>query len=743
MTQLQNSVQTNFIIRGFGNGANNAGIEPSVGVFIDGVYRSRSAGALSDLPNLQRVEVLRGPQSTLFGKNASAGVISVVTEKPSFDTEGYVEGTIGNYDLRALKGYFSTGIADNMAVSIGGSVNKRDGYYDNLVTGVAQNDRDRWGLRGQVLYEPTDDVSLRVIADIDKIEEICCGVGNILAGPTADIITGGGILPLIGLPVSQQGGLGENLVPNDLYAYEGFYDFDPINEVDNRGISLHADIDINENMTLKSITSYREQDILFDGDVDFTGARLVEQNIQETESGTFTQELRLEASSGDLDWQVGAFYFEEDLTTDTFISYGDQFRAFGDYNVYLLQAQSGVPNGLGVPLNFLQAINRIVQQDPTLTFFGTGQGLGVGFNQDNSSLSLFGQGDYQVSDRLTATVGVSYVEDRKTVTSNSFNTDSFSQLNLTGSAFESLQALQFLPPFQDFPNDVEDNKTRDNKFTYTVRLAYDLKDNINVYGSVSTGFKASVWNLSRDSRPTPEDYQELVARGLDVVNLTSGSRFAGPEESTVYELGVKAKLDKGYVNVTVFDQTIEGFQSNSFTGTGFILANAGEQSSKGIEVDLFYRPVDGLSISASGTFLDPLYDSFVGGLGPQGPADLSGERPGGIHEFSGVFAATYDFDLMDRDAYVRGDVLFESDVQVVDAIDKATVGDDANREVMTFNASAGVSLTDQLDLQLWARNLFNDEYPLSIFPSVAQAGSFSGYPNAPRTFGGSLRFSFD
>jgi len=96
--QLQSSANTSFIIRGFGNGANNAGIEPSVGVFIDGVYRSRSASQISDLANIQRVEVLRGPQSTLFGKNASAGVISVVTKKPSFDAEGAIEGTISNFN---------------------------------------------------------------------------------------------------------------------------------------------------------------------------------------------------------------------------------------------------------------------------------------------------------------------------------------------------------------------------------------------------------------------------------------------------------------------------------------------------------------------------------------------------------------------------------------------------------------------------------------------------------------------
>ena len=165
VSQQQSSSNTNFIIRGFGNGANNAGIEPSVGVFVDGVYRSRSTSQISDLPNLQRVEVLRGPQSTLFGKNASAGVISIVTQKPQFEWGGNVEGTVSNYNgYRA--GAFVTGpISDTLAFSLGGNFNTRDGYVEDLGDGPDTNERNRWGLRGDLLWEPNDDMSFRLIAD--------------------------------------------------------------------------------------------------------------------------------------------------------------------------------------------------------------------------------------------------------------------------------------------------------------------------------------------------------------------------------------------------------------------------------------------------------------------------------------------------------------------------------------------------------------------------------------------------
>ncbi|KAB2855787.1 MAG: TonB-dependent receptor, partial [Sphingopyxis terrae] len=150
VSQLQSSANTNFIIRGFGNGANNPGIEPSVGVFIDGVYRSRSAAQIGDLPNVERIEVLRGPQSTLFGKNASAGVISIVTQKPQYEFGGSVEASYGNYDAFVIKGDITGPISDKIAFSLGGNYNRRDGYARDVNLDTDVNDRNRWGVRGQL-----------------------------------------------------------------------------------------------------------------------------------------------------------------------------------------------------------------------------------------------------------------------------------------------------------------------------------------------------------------------------------------------------------------------------------------------------------------------------------------------------------------------------------------------------------------------------------------------------------------
>src|SRR5690606_36526185 len=148
---------TNFFIRGFGNGANNAGIEPSVGVFVENVYRSRTASQITDLPDVQRIEVLRGPQSTLFGKNASAGVISITTATPSFDLGGSAELTYGNYDALVGKAYVTGPISEDTAFSLAGGFNRRDGFFRDLGTGDRTNERDRWFTRGQLYFDPRTD----------------------------------------------------------------------------------------------------------------------------------------------------------------------------------------------------------------------------------------------------------------------------------------------------------------------------------------------------------------------------------------------------------------------------------------------------------------------------------------------------------------------------------------------------------------------------------------------------------
>jgi outer membrane receptor protein involved in Fe transport len=299
-----------------------------------------------------------------------------------------------------------------------------------------------------------------------------------------------------------------------------------------------------------------------------------------------------------------------------------------------------------------------------------------------------------------------------------------------------LQPLQFLPPFVDFPNSVENGKSNDSATTWTARIAWDATDSINLYASAGTGFKATSWNLSRDSRPFASDIAALDAAGLTVNNLVPSTRYAGPEDSTVYELGFKGRWGRNYLNVAVFDQEITGFQSNVFTGTGFDLVNAEKQSVKGAEFDTVWVPVDPLSIAFSLTWLDAVYDSFTNSSN----GDISGTTPAGIPEWSYVLSGVYDFEFgSTMTGFLRAEYIYESEHQLVENIPEDLI----SREVSLVNASAGISWDNGFEVMLWGRNLTDDEYLLSAFPTTVQTGSVSAYPNQPRTYGITVTARFD
>lgn len=221
----------------------------------------------------------------------------------------------------------------------------------------------------------------------------------------------------------------------------------------------------------------------------------------------------------------------------------------------------------------------------------------------------------------------------------------------------------------------------------------------------------------------------------------AGTRFADPEESTVYEFGLKGQWSVAAVNVAVFKQSIKGFQSNIFTGTGFALANAGKQSTFGVEFDGSVRPVDGLNLTLAVTYLDPKYDSFINSAF----GDISGTKPAGIPDLSASMGATYTHEFAGGTKVITHvDYAYESPVRVVEGLQgiPQNISDSLKREVNSLNASLTVALTNGFELGVWGRNLTNAQYLTTVFPAVAQSGSVSGYPSQPRTYGVTGRFTF-
>ena len=761
VTQAQTSGQTVFLIRGFGTSAQNPGLEPSVGVFVDGVYRSRSSAQISDLPNIERIEVLRGPQSTLFGKNASAGVISVVTRKPQFKFGGSVTATYGNFDTKVLKADITGPITDSIAFSLGGNYNKRDGYVRVLNTGDKINDRDRYDLRGQLLFAPASDFEVRLIGDYSKISEDCCQAPLVLAGPTV-----GALNAVIGRQ------------PATVNPPNPFGDAVRLSQIPHSRIKSYGgsgQIDYSPgNLAFTSITSYRELRSQVNDDADFSAADIIENNIG-LNVDTFTQELRVASNfDGPLNFLLGGFYFNEDIDYTNALDFGTQTRAY----LNILSATGPNP----ALQNGLRSVEGILGLPLGTTFAPAGRAITDNFTQHNESYSIFGNVDFKVTDRLTLTGGFNYTDDRKKVASNVVSNDRFSAIDLVAlgvaigvpasvantaaNPLLGLRALQFLPPFLNFPNAVENGKSHDSDWSYTLRAAYKISRRVNAYATYSTGFKATSFNLSRDSRPFASDFiagspsqnpaaSRVRTAGLAVPNLTAGTRFAGPEDSSVYEIGLKANFGLVQFNAALFDQKIKGFQNNAFTGTGFALTNAGSQKTSGFEFEGTVSPVRPLSLFVNFTYLDPRYGSYIGS--PIG--DLSGKKITTTPQFNLSVGGTYTHEFSgDAKLILRTDYQYASQAQVVEGLPgfvvrnsagvitdntaALAVGRQFKREVDELNASATLVLGNGLEVSAYVRNLLDDRYLQVIFDGVAQSGSVYGYPNQPRTYGGSVRFKF-
>ncbi len=872
ISTLQNANQSNFIIRGFGNGANNPGIEPSVGIFVDGVYRSRAAAQIGDLPKLKRVEVVSGPQSTLFGKNASVGVISVVTEKPSFENTGVVEVGYGNFDQRLAKAYLSGPISENVAGAISGGLNKRDGYFENLNGDQDVNDRDRFNFRGDLLYQPTDNLEIRVIADYSNIDESCCGTALIdLIDAAPAIGTAQNGTALFGA-ASAFFGLQSN-DPNDPFDYEISLNDTPVNDIEDTGISFHVDAQLANNIDLTSITAYRVNDSFTDLDADFTNVDFLPVASQDVNIRTLTQELRLSGTAFDdrASWLLGGFYFDEEIDFDSQLQFGTQTRPLfsaligGAGGPAAGEATfSGVEQAAGIPVGSAFSSDVVIDETFALT---------------NESFSIFGNVDFEVTDKFVLTVGAAYLEDSKDFTGSSVNGDLFSNVDLFGQAgvnavipgafpqfaascidpttgapfgplpfsfanlgtvtaspacfinpadlsqtvpgsvafggfqqsiaelvaspnnpLAGLTGLQFQPNFASLPNGVESNSTNDNEVTFSVKGAYELNDNINFYASYSTGYKASSVNLSRDSRPNLNDFidengrpiaanfaslpnnftvrttdGQLISNTITAAAIPAdavvdpltarnfGTRAADPEETENIEVGVKTRFDQGTFNLTFFETTVDGFQSNIFNGAGFVLANAGEQRSRGAEWDITYRPVEALTLGFAGAYIDAEYISFTQSTDIFNiPQDRSGDTVAGVSPWNLSVSANYDHRFQNGwEGYLRGDFNFESNTDLIDqssdfdadaGVLNSAIGDvpvasatgfaNFDREVKTFNFAGGLDFQNGVALQVYVRNAFNDEYLQQQFNTPALFGLIRGYPNQPRTYGANLRYTF-
>jgi outer membrane receptor protein involved in Fe transport len=738
--QNQTTINSSVYIRGFGGGGSSVGIEPAVAIVVDGVYRTRIPGALDDLPAVEQIEILRGPQSTLFGKSASAGVVSIKTKEPSQETQGSASMSMGNYNSRNAKFYLTTGVSENLALAVSGSKNSRDGFFQNQVAGAMGDvaDRDRYSVRADFLYTPSDNLSMRLIADRSSADEVCCGVVNAYRldqGSYMVVAAAGGTIPNAATD------------PDAAHAGKTYFNFRPSNENVNEGISLTMEKDLGWG-ALTGMIANRTMEYSTLQDVDFDSAPLTSSGRDAMSIDSDQVELRLAFSTGNIDWTTGLFYSDEDISGTSEIRFGSAFRGYMDAQATMLTGQPGTFDTLENPLVAGTFMGTNPDTGEAYTqFYAPGQGVVDSAEQSNQSLSIFAQADIQLSDQLSLLLGVSRLDDDKEVSFSQVHNVPFSAI--PAAALGAASALQYLKPSLEYPNAGNNGKSNDSNTDYTAKLTYEYSDSVSIYGGVSTGFKSSSWDLSRDSNPSTA---EIAANGFSAANnplnlnlAIDGLRYTKPEESTVYELGTKIQFANGFLNITYFDQEVENFQTSTFVGGGYAFSNAPLQTSDGFEFESLFALSENLTVSLGGIVHDPKYGD--GHL--VADVDLSNTRPSRVSKQRYTASVNYAFDALGFDNMLSVTALSESEYFTLEnpnhrAVISANGMDVSSKDVVNLNLSMSKGAGT---LTFWANNVFDEEWMETTFISPgsdaagAAAAIFSGYPSAPRTTG--VTFSID
>jgi len=588
-------------IRGIGTAQTDPALEPSVGMFIDGVYAGRSGLGMSDLTDIERIEVLQGPQGTLYGKNTNAGAISITTKAPNLESyEGYVETTIGDYDLKKLTVAASGPITDTLGFRLSGNVNQQDGYLENE-TGNNDNGADDWNMIGKILWQPTDELSVQLNLSHIERDTDCCGSDPLHSTFVQNELANQGL----------------TVLKNDNKDYKISNNVDTAFEMEADAVSLVVDYDLAMG-SIKSITSWDDYEYSSTYDVDQSQLDILTITDEQSQGDSFSQELRFSSETdGAIDYQAGIFYYQQ--TTQR----GDGSPAVeigDDFNTVAAQALT-----------------------PTIPFMAQpGDTASSKHAWETETLAIFGQATWHATEKLNITAGLRWTDEEK-------DADLFSETNSTALGYIPAGTIVVAPGPTFNPVDIPTGRIIDNIFTpvdaklsrrsinkdWLLNASYDLNEDTMIFASASTGSKSG---------------------GFNGVNGTADEREFGDEKTRSYELGIKTTLldSRLRINATAFLTEVDDYQQQVQldTGAGTTVRNEGALEVNGLDLNIDVLPLPNLTLSAGLLYLNK-YEITEG--------DTEGDELPYSAELSGNFAATYVLPVADGMAYARFDYNFKGD----------------------------------------------------------------------------------
>lgn len=589
-------------IRGIGTISFSGAAEPSVSTVVDGVVLARSGQAFADLYDIERLEVLRGPQGTLFGKNASAGVVNITTKRPSSELEGYVDAMLAEDNEWRVRGRISGPLADNVNASLTVTKSEFAGYIRNVYNNRTVNGYDRYGFRAMVEYMPSDTLSILAIYEHSEADDDCC----------ADLE----VLPSGRNPASpaapDSDGIVNGVADLDLGQRRIDHDFETTTLDNNDAWSIEINKDF-ENFTFTSITAYRNWVNTEFREGDFTSIGGTSDQpvfgvpFQLHDDGTrewdqVSQEFRVAGPEGErLFYQVGFYYFNQDQEAD-----------------FTRNASCQNNGGQNQP---------ILDANPGLTCNANDIVAATGFSSvDIENWALFGQGSYEIiEDELTLIFGARYTDDTVSFNHRRVSLDPFGRQGV--GVRPALPNSQFSEASGGFATDFA-NESSNTDFSVQAGLQYNMGDAGVFYATYSQGYKGPAFNV--------------------FYNMGRNDELPINEESSdSYEVGYKYASADLVVNLAAYYTDISGFQANNFdNSTGVTitrLTNAGDVSTKGIELDVLWNPTANFTLTASAAWNDAQIEEFNCPLDP-----LSGQPPAGCTSRSGLdllFSPDFNFNI--------------------------------------------------------------------------------------------------